>query len=76
MEYDDVMNSQRNVIYTRRRHALMGERIGLDVLNTIYDTAIAIADQFADSLDYEGFKIELFRTFAMEPPFTEDEFKA
>ena len=75
LEYDDVMNSQRNVIYTRRRHALMGERIGLDVLNTIYDTAIAIADQFADSLDYEGFKIELFKTFAMEPPFTEDEFK-
>ena len=76
LEYDDVMNSQRNVIYTRRRHALMGERIGLDVLNTIYDTAIAIADQFADSLDYEGFKIELFKTFAMEPPFTEDEFKS
>ena len=75
LEYDDVMNSQRNVIYTRRRHALMGERIGLDVLNTIYDTAIAIADQFADSLDYEDFKIELFKTFAMEPPFTEDEFK-
>ena len=42
LEYDDVMNSQRNVIYTRRRHALMGERIGLDVLNTIYDTANAI----------------------------------
>ena len=39
LEYDDVMNSQRNVIYTRRRHALMGERIGLDVLNTIYDTS-------------------------------------
>ena len=76
LEYDDVMNSQRNVIYTRRRHALMGERIGLDVLNTIYDTAITIADQFADSLDYEGFKIELFKTFAMEPPFTEDEFKS
>ena len=75
LEYDDVMNSQRNVIYTRRRHALMGERIGLDVLNTIYDTAIAIADQFADSLDYEDFKIELFKTFAMESPFTEDEFK-
>ena len=47
LEYDDVMNSQRNVIYTRRRHALMGERIGLDVLNTIYDTSTAIADQHA-----------------------------
>ena len=75
LEYDDVMNSQRNVIYTRRRHALMGERIGLDVLNTIYDTSIAIADQHSDGIDYEGFKLELFKTFAMESPFTEEEFK-
>ena len=74
LEYDDVMNSQRNVIYTRRRHALMGERIGLDVLNTIYDTSTAIADQHAE--DFEGFKLELFKTFAMESPFTEDEFKS
>ncbi|RHJ95338.1 preprotein translocase subunit SecA [Parabacteroides bouchesdurhonensis] len=75
LEYDDVMNSQRNVIYTRRRHALMGERIGLDVLNTIYDTSTAIVEQHADLQDYEGFKLELFKTFAMESPFTEDEFK-
>ena len=75
LEYDDVMNSQRNVVYTRRRHALMGERIGLDVLNTIYDTSIAIAEQFADTMDFEGFKLEMFRTFAMESPFTEEEFK-
>ena len=74
LEYDDVMNSQREVIYTRRRHALMGERIGLDVLNTIYDTSTAIADQHAE--DFEGFKLELFKTFAMESPFTEDEFKS
>ena len=76
LEYDDVMNSQRSVIYTRRRHALMGERIGLDVLNTIYDTAIAVAEQFADSMDYEGFKMELFKTFALEVPFTDEEFKS
>ena len=74
LEYDDVMNSQRNVIYTRRRHALMGERIGLDVLNTIYDTSTAIAEEHSDGLDYEGFKLELFKTFAMESPFTEEEF--
>ena len=73
LEYDDVMNSQRNVVYTRRRHALMGERIGLDVLNTIYDTSTAIVDQHMD--DFEGFKLELFKTFAMESPFTEEEFK-
>ena len=76
LEYDDVMNSQRNVIYTRRRHALMGERIGLDVLNTIYDTSMAIAEQHSDGLDYEGFKLELFKTFAMESPFDEEEFKS
>ena len=52
----------------------MGERIGLDVLNTIYDTSTAIADQHAE--DFEGFKLELFKTFAMESPFTEDEFKS
>ena len=51
----------------------MGERIGLDVLNTIYDTSTAIVDQHMD--DFEGFKLELFKTFAMESPFTEEEFK-
>ncbi|MCC8198862.1 MAG: preprotein translocase subunit SecA [Tannerellaceae bacterium] len=75
LEYDDVMNSQRSVVYTRRRHALMGERIGLDVLNTLYDNSTAIAEQYADTMDYEGFKLELFRTFVMESPFTEDEFR-
>ena len=75
LEYDDVMNSQRTVIYTRRRHALMGERIGLDVLNTIYDISVAIVDQHIDG-DYESFKLELFKTFAMECPFTEEEFKS
>ena len=76
LEYDDVMNSQRNVVYTRRRHALMGERIGLDVLNTIYDTAIAIGEQYADSMDYEEVKMELYKTFAMEAPMSEEDFKS
>lgn len=75
LEYDDVMNSQRNVIYTRRRHALMGERIGLDVLNTIYDTSTAVVEQHLEG-DFEEFKLELFKTFAMESPFTQDEFKS
>ena len=73
LEYDDVMNSQRTVIYTRRRHALMGERIGLDVLNTIYDTAVAITDQCEN--DFESFKMEIFKTFAMESPISLEEFK-
>ncbi len=76
LDYDNVMNSQRNVIYTRRRHALMGERIGLDVLNTIYDTATAIVEQHTDNMDYEGFKLEVFRSFAVESPFAEEEFKS
>ena len=74
LEYDDVMNSQREVVYSRRRHALLGERIGIDVLNTIYDTSAAIVDQHEG--DYESFKLELFKVFAMECPFTEDEFRS
>ncbi|GHT78555.1 protein translocase subunit SecA [Bacteroidia bacterium] len=75
LEYDDVMNSQREVIYTRRRHALIGERIGLDVLNMIYDTSNAIAEEFSESNDYEGLKAELYKTLAIETPVSEDEFR-
>ncbi|MDR2085703.1 MAG: preprotein translocase subunit SecA [Dysgonamonadaceae bacterium] len=75
LEYDDVMNSQREVIYTRRRHALMGERIGLDVLNMLYDTSSAIAEQFTESNDYEGLKFELFKILSLEAPFQENEFR-
>jgi preprotein translocase subunit SecA len=75
LEYDDVMNSQREVVYTRRRHALMGERIGLDVLNMLYDTANAIGEQFSEIYDYEGLKFELLKTMALEVPFPEDDFK-
>ena len=73
LEYDDVMNSQRNVIYTRRRHALMGERVALDVLNTLYDSSVAIAEQNEDG-DYETLKMDLFRTLAIDCPVTPDEF--
>jgi len=76
LEYDDVMNAQREVIYTRRRHALMGERIGMDVLNMLYDTSSTIAEQFAESNDYEGLKFELFRTMAIESPVKEDDFRS
>ncbi|MDR1406586.1 MAG: preprotein translocase subunit SecA [Tannerella sp.] len=75
LEYDDVMNSQRNVVYTRRRHALMGERIGLDVLNTLYDSTAALMEQYAEGGDYEDFKMDLFRTLAIESPFTMEEFR-
>ncbi|MDR0995944.1 MAG: preprotein translocase subunit SecA [Tannerella sp.] len=74
LEFDDVMNIQRKVIYTRRHHALIGERIGLDVVHTLYDNASAIVEQYAESEDFEAFKMELFRTFAMESPFDEQTF--
>ncbi|MDR1682602.1 MAG: preprotein translocase subunit SecA [Candidatus Symbiothrix sp.] len=76
LEYDDVMNNQRSVIYTRRRHALIGERIGLDVLNMIYDTANTISEDFSNSGDYEGLKFELFKTMALESPVAEEQFKS
>ncbi len=76
LEYDDVMNSQREVVYTRRRHALMGERIGLDVVNMLYDTAGAIIEQNQPSGDYEGLKFDLLKTMAMESPLSYDEFRS
>jgi len=74
LEYDDVMNSQRSVIYTRRRHALMGERIGLDVMNTLYDSCVAIAEQNEEG-DYNELKMDLFRTLALDCPVSQDDFK-
>ncbi len=70
LEYDDVMNKQRTVIYEKRRHALMGERIGMDISNMIWDRCITIIDRN----DYEGCKEEFFKIFAMEVPFTAEEF--
>jgi preprotein translocase subunit SecA len=74
LEYDDVMNSQREVIYTKRRHALFGERIQLDISNMMQDTCDAIVEEHLDAGDFEGFKLDLFRIFSTESPFTEDEF--
>ena len=76
LEYDDVMNQQRNVIYAKRHHALMGERLGVDITNMIYDTAEAIVQEYHNMLDYEGLQAELLHTFAMEVPFDEDEFRS
>ena len=76
LEYDDVMNSQRTVIYNKRRHALMGERIGVDIVNTLYDTAEVIVSNNHAALDYDGLKFDFMSTFAMEVPVSEDEFKS
>ncbi|QIK55830.1 preprotein translocase subunit SecA [Dysgonomonas sp. HDW5B] len=76
LEYDDVMNSQREVIYKRRRHALMGERIGIDIINMLFDSASSITEQYAESQDYEGLKIEILRVLSMECPIDEDTFRS
>ena len=74
LEYDDVMNSQREVIYSKRRHALMGERIGVDITNMIYDTAESLTDSVGD--DYLSLQEELLKTFAMDVPFSEAELRS
>ncbi|MFV0418922.1 MAG: preprotein translocase subunit SecA [Dysgonomonas sp.] len=76
LEYDDVMNSQREVIYKRRRHALMGERIGIDIVNMFYDSTVNLVEQYADNLDYEGLSIDTLRLFSIEVPFDEAKFRS
>ncbi len=76
LEYDDVMNSQREVIYKRRRHALMGERIGIDIINMLFDSASSITEQYAESQDYEDLKIEILRVLSMECPIDEATFRS
>ncbi|MCR5680526.1 MAG: preprotein translocase subunit SecA [Prevotella sp.] len=71
LEYDDVMNKQRTVIYEKRRHALMGERIGMDISNTFWDRVSTIIERN----DYIGCKEEFIRLFGMEVPFTEEQFE-
>ena len=71
LEYDDVMNKQRVVVYTRRRHALMGERIGMDIVNMIESCCIAAVE----GKDYEDAKMEVLQNFAIEMPVSEEEFR-
>ena len=72
LEYDDVMNKQRTVVYTKRRHALMGERIGMDIVDMIWERCVNAVEQptFEDAK-----MMEILQTLAMEAPFTEDEFR-
>lgn len=75
LEYDDVMNAQRNVIYTKRHHALMGERIGIDIMNMFYDIIEDMVQTYDSQEDYADLSKEFFKIFATEMPFNEDEFK-
>ena len=70
LEYDDVMNKQRTVIYEKRRHALMGERVGMDITNIIWDRVV----NAIESNDFEGCKEDFLKVLAMECPFDENEF--
>ncbi len=69
LEYDDVMNAQREVIYKKRRHALMGERIGIDIVNMMYDAAQTVIEEYASAGDYAGLQEAVLKTFAIEVPF-------
>lgn len=74
LEYDDVMNSQRSVIYAKRKNALFGERLEVDLSNTFYDTVDDIVTEYKETSNYEGFKLELIRIFSIDPEVDENEF--
>ncbi|MGC9151314.1 MAG: preprotein translocase subunit SecA [Microbacter sp.] len=76
LEYDDVMNAQRTVIYQRRNHALSGERIETDIFTIISEAVYSIVDQTHSMLDYEGLQEEAMTIFGMDLPFNEDEFRS
>jgi len=74
LEYDDVMNSQREVIYSKRRHALLGERLSLDVANMMFDVAESLVDTYHTNGDFENFDFDLIRSFSMDSPVSSDDF--
>jgi len=74
LEYDDVMNAQREVVYKRRHHALFGERLRVDLANMIFDTSEIITETNKESSDFKNFEFELIRYFSMNSPVTEAEF--
>jgi len=74
LEYDDIMNAQREVVYKRRRHALYGERLQVDIVNMIYDTCEAITEENKNARDFNNFEFELIRNFSFSSPITKEEF--
>ncbi len=76
LEYDDVMNSQREVVYKRRRHALYGERLQVDIVNMVFDTCANLIAENKPNEDYNNFEFELISFSATSSPFTEEEFKS
>ncbi|MDA3820386.1 MAG: preprotein translocase subunit SecA [Candidatus Delongbacteria bacterium] len=76
LEYDDVMNAQRTVIYKKRRHALDGERLGVDIANMIFDLCTALIDEHHGNSEFEDFQLDLLRNLSIEAPFGDEEFKS
>ncbi|MEE1884184.1 preprotein translocase subunit SecA [Pedobacter flavus] len=76
LEYDDVMNSQRTVIYSKRRNALFGDRLDVDMNNMVFDVAEDIVTEYKEELNYEGFKLEVIKNFSLETEITESEFNS
>ena len=74
LEYDDIMNAQREVIYKRRRHALYGERLQVDIVNMVYDTCETIVMENKPNNDYSNFEFELIRFSSTTSPFSKEEF--
>ena len=74
LEYDDVMNQQRDVIYTKRRNALFGDRLSIDLANMMYDVCENIVMDFQEERNFEGFKLEILRVFATEANLSEKDF--
>lgn len=74
LEYDDVMNSQREVIYKKRRHALYEDRLSTDISDALYDVVDSICQDYHSEKDFEGFSLELIKTLSMESPFNGGEF--
>ena len=75
LEYDDVMNKQRTYIYNRRHHALLGERVGIDIANMLYDTIENIANTYEGANFYEDLKLEVFKVLTIEVPFSQQEYR-
>ncbi len=76
LEYDDVMNSQRSVVYAKRKNALFGERLDVDLNNTIFDVVEDVVSEYKDQGNYEGFQMEVIRIFSVDPELTEKQFAA
>ncbi|KIA95493.1 preprotein translocase subunit SecA [Pedobacter kyungheensis] len=76
LEYDDVMNSQRTVIYAKRKNALFGERLDVDMNNMVFDVAEDIVTEYKTEANFEGFKLEVIKNFSLDTAITEKEFSS